>query len=80
MSVVRGAMDSIAPPPATSHPVSIPISSDAAEPTAKNFRLPAIPPTGLAIQIRFRKAILSDFRRVRHGCDSDLESGETDLL
>jgi hypothetical protein len=24
--------------------------------------------------------VCSDFHRVRHGCDSDLESGETDLL
>ena len=24
--------------------------------------------------------VWSDFRRVRHGCESDLESGETDLL
>ena len=57
--------DAITTPPATSNPVSMPISSDTAEPTAEDFWLLPIPPTGLAIQVSYRKAILSDFRRVR---------------
>jgi hypothetical protein len=56
--------DAIAPPLVTSNPVPILISSDTAKPTAENFWLLPIPPTGLAIQVGFRKAILSDFCRV----------------
>ena len=56
--------DAITTPLATSDPVSMLISSDTAEPTAEDFWLLSIPPTGLAIQVGFRNAILSDFCRI----------------